>query len=99
MNKLIIALYSFAVLTACTSSENAKEFAEHSSLAVTTEVDSFLTIYNSEYQKYLIASAEGQWLLNTHIVEGDTVTEKLAAKADEEMAAYTGKKEIIGYYL
>jgi peptidyl-dipeptidase A len=36
-----------------------------------------------------------QWELNTHIVEGDTLTEKKAAEADEAYAKFTGSKEVI----
>lgn len=58
-------------------------------------VDSFLLDYNSRYQKFLAESNEGQWLLNTHIVEGDTATSNRAARADEAMAAFTGSKSVI----
>ena len=62
---------------------------------VTKQVDTFLVAYNTEFQKLLIAANEGQWLLNTHIVEGDTITSKMAAEADEAFAKYTGSKEVI----
>ncbi len=94
MKKILFAT-STILMMACSHNENELAKAEKKSSSVVIEVDSFLKAYNSDYQKYLISSAEGQWLLNTHIVEGDTVTEKMAAKADEEMAAFTGKKEII----
>lgn len=95
MKKILIVTGAAILLSACSHSDNELVNAEHKSASNTMEVDSFLKAYNTEYQKYLVASAEGQWLLNTHIVEGDTITEKMAAKADEDMAAFTGKKEII----
>ncbi|GDX52483.1 peptidase M2 [Bacteroidota bacterium] len=86
-NFLLILSLSLVVLASCNSS------ATHDD--VTKQVDSFLTAYNTEFQKLLIASNEGQWLLNTHIVEGDTITSKKAAEADEAFAKYTGSKDVI----
>lgn len=63
--------------------------------AVQAEVQTFLDTYNKEYQSYLTASNEGQWTLNTHIVEGDTVAAGIAAKADEAYAKFTGSKAVI----
>lgn len=59
------------------------------------ELTVFLEDYNKEFQKYLIAASEGQWLLNTHIVEGDSMTEKKAAEADEAFAKFSGGKTVI----
>lgn len=95
MKKFLIPICAAFILSACSGTDNELANSEHKNINITLEVDSFLKAYNTEYQKYLIASAEGQWLLNTHIVEGDTVTEKMAAKADEDMAAFTGNKDII----
>lgn len=57
-------------------------------------MDAFLSDYNTKFQSCLVAANEGQWLLNTHIVEGDTMTEKKAAAADEAIATFSGSKEI-----
>lgn len=57
---------------------------------VATHAQSYLDAYNKEFQRLYAASAEGQWALNTRIVEGDTMASFNAAKADEAMAAYTG---------
>src|SRR4051812_28395117 len=59
------------------------------------DVDAYLADYNIQFQKYLRASNEGQWKLNTHIVEGDTATSNEAARSDEAMAKFTGSKENI----
>ncbi len=59
------------------------------------EVEEFLTEYNTTYQTLLKEAAEMQWKLNTKIVEGDTVTSKLASEAEEKMAAFTGSSENI----
>lgn len=59
---------------------------------ISAAVQSYLEQYNLEYQKLYAASAAGQWMLNTHIVEGDTVASHNAAVADEAMAKFTGSK-------
>jgi peptidyl-dipeptidase A len=71
---------------------NNKPSQEKDTVAAKASVDSFLVDYNKQFQKYLIASNEGQWKLNTHIVAGDTATENAAARADEAMAKFTGAK-------
>ena len=71
---------------------NNKPTQEKDTTAAKASVDSFLVDYNKQFQKYLIASNEGQWKLNTHIVAGDTATENAAARADEAMAKFTGAK-------
>ncbi|HJW31308.1 MAG TPA: M2 family metallopeptidase, partial [Saprospiraceae bacterium] len=63
--------------------------------ALQKEVQAFLDQYNTDFQKYLTASNEGQWLLNTHIVEGDTMTSHNAALADEAFAKFTGSTKVI----
>lgn len=90
MKKIITlsALYLLA-LGACKNKSN-----EATAASLQAEAESFLSDYNKQYQKYLIASNEGQWLLNTHIVEGDTSTANAAAKADEAMAKFTGSKTV-----
>jgi peptidyl-dipeptidase A len=91
MKKILLSTLASALLFACGHQSNESNQVS----ALQKEAETFLSEYNSQFQKYLIASNEGQWLLNTHIVEGDTVTEKNAAKADEEFAKYTGSKTII----
>src|ERR1043166_260011 len=65
------------------------------SKAFKNEVDSFLVHYNAEFQKYLVASNEGQWKLNTYIVEGDTATSNAATRADEAFAKFTGDDSLV----
>ncbi len=59
------------------------------------EVQSYLDNYNKEFQKYSYEWNKGEWLLNTHIVEGDTITIKKAQEAQEQYAMFTGSKENI----
>ncbi|HMX03554.1 MAG TPA: M2 family metallopeptidase [Chitinophagales bacterium] len=68
-----------------------KEKAEDNS-AIQKEVQTYLDGYNAEYQKLVTASSEGQWILQTHIVEGDTMASHNAAIADEAYAKFTGSK-------
>ncbi len=59
------------------------------------EVQQFLDAYNLKYQELYTASSEGQWKVQTHIVEGDTTNATISRIADEAMAKYTGSKENI----
>jgi peptidyl-dipeptidase A len=59
------------------------------------EVQAFLDNYNKEYQKYGFMWNQGEWALNTKIVEGDTVTSKNAQEAQSRYAKFTGSKENI----
>jgi len=56
------------------------------------EVQTWLDQYNKDWQKYSTEASEAQWELNTHIVDGDTLTEKKAAEKDEAYAKFTGSK-------
>ena len=89
MQKLIIlSLASTLLLSSCNSKPKA------TSTSLQKEAEAFLADYNKQYQKFLTASNEGQWKLNTHIVEGDTATSGAAARADEALAKFTGSKAI-----
>ena len=59
------------------------------------EVQAYLDSYNNEYRTLYTASSAGQWLVNTHILEGDTMNAYNSAQADEAMAKYTGSLENI----
>ncbi|UCH66519.1 MAG: M2 family metallopeptidase [Ignavibacterium sp.] len=59
------------------------------------DVEGFLDNYNKEYQKYGFEWNEGEWALNTKIVEGDTITSKNAQEAQSRYAKFTGSKENI----
>jgi len=71
-------------IVACTKSEDLQK-----------EVQTYLDNYNKEYQKYAYEWNKGEWALNTHIVEGDTVTTRMAQDAQEQYAKFTGSKENI----
>jgi peptidyl-dipeptidase A len=59
------------------------------------KVQAYLDEYNKEFQKYLYEWNKGEWALNTRIVEGDTVTSKLAQDAQQQYANFVGSKENI----
>ncbi|TAH39082.1 MAG: peptidase [Bacteroidetes bacterium] len=59
------------------------------------EVQAYLDAYNEQYKTLYTASSAGQWLVNTRIVEGDTMNSHNSALADEDMARYTGSLENI----
>ncbi len=59
------------------------------------EVQTYLEVYNQKYKELYTASNEGQWLVQTHIVEGDTMNAHVSGLDDEAMAKYTGSKNNI----
>lgn len=83
MKKLFYLFIAAAVLVSCKN-----EQAEHRK-----EVQAYLDGYNTQYRELYTASSEGQWAVNTHIVEGDTMNAYTSRLADEAMAKYTGSKE------
>lgn len=87
MKKLITALSLLLLLTQCGVNGVNKVKQD--------EVQTWLDEYNKKWQDLVTVSSEAQWLLNTQIVEGDTVTEKKAADADEAYSKYTGSKEVV----
>ena len=54
------------------------------------EAQAFLDQYNLKYKELYSGASAGQWQVNTHIVEGDTMNANNSAKAEEAMATYTG---------
>ncbi|MEO5675428.1 MAG: M2 family metallopeptidase [Chitinophagales bacterium] len=55
-------------------------------------VQAYLDFYNKEFQRVLYEDNLAQWVLQTHIVEGDTVSGHLADSLDEVFAAFTGSQ-------
>ncbi|HAE13576.1 MAG: M2 family metallopeptidase [Chitinophagales bacterium] len=85
MNKWTNLLFIPAVLLASCAGEKKEDNS-----AVQAAAQRYLDQYSQEYQALYYASAEGQWTLNTRIVEGDTTASAAAARADEAYAAFTG---------
>jgi peptidyl-dipeptidase A len=82
-HKLLLLSLIGLIITSCTpkASDNS---------ALQAEVQSYLDKYNAEYQKLTCTDQKAQWLLNTHIVEGDTTDQHTASVADEALQTYTG---------
>lgn len=91
MKQIITASLVLAMI-AC---QQKNEEVAQTENTISVEVDSFLTDYNQKYQELYYNSAKAQWTLNTHIVEGDTITSKIAENADSLYAAFTGSEENI----
>jgi peptidyl-dipeptidase A len=58
--------------------------------ALQKQAQIFLDQYNKDYQKYAYADNLGQWQLNIHIVEGDTMDQHNSSIASAALAAFTG---------
>ncbi len=87
MKKIIVALSIVAIFSACINDAEKHQ----------REVQTYLDDYNKKYRDFYSASSEGQWKVNTHIVEGDSTNAVEARKADEAIAKYTGSKENIDH--
>ena len=85
---LSLAFICLSVSILFTSCQNESEKQQK-------EAQSFLDQYNNKYRELYTASSAGQWAVNTHIVEGDTMNAYNSSKAEEAMAAYTGSLENI----
>ena len=88
MRKSGIYLSMAVLAVACNNPETPQDDQQ----AIQTEVDSFLTAYTRTYQDLYYTSAKAEWELNTHIVEGDTLTSQMAEMANEAYADFTGSK-------
>ncbi|MCE9594717.1 MAG: M2 family metallopeptidase [Planctomycetes bacterium] len=80
---IFVASVALAFFAACQSSPVADP-------ALRTEVQAYLDAYNVRYRELATASAEAQWLAQTHIVTGDDSNDKRVQAADEALAAFTG---------
>jgi len=87
MKNILSIICLSMVMVCCTPSKNKETLQK--------EVQTWLEKYNTTFQQLLIVNNEAQWKLNTMIVEGDTVTSKIATEAGEALAAFTGSKENI----
>ncbi len=87
--------YFFLLLVISSISLRQSWAQTNNNSSLQAQVHSYLNSYNSEFQKLYTAASEGQWLLNTHIVEGDTMAAYQSALAEEALAKYTGSKSNI----
>ena len=87
MKKALLMLAVGVIFAACGKQEIAKD--------INAEVDKFLNDYNSKYQELYYKSAEAEWVLNTKIVENDTISDKRVQAANEAFSAFTGSADNI----
>ncbi len=87
MKKQFTILLLLTAIFSCNSGKNNE--------SIQKEVQTFLDAYNLSFQKLLTVNNEAQWKLNTMIIENDSVTPKLAEKAGEDFAKFTGSKDNI----
>ncbi len=90
MRKFTAIVPALALMVSCNNNPTTDK--AHDSAAIQTEVDSFLTAYTAQFQELYYTSAKAEWELNTHIVDGDTLTSKKAEEAGEAFAAFTGSE-------
>lgn len=84
MTRLFILVFLAAIFLQCTRDAQLQE-----------KVQKYLDSYTKKYEKLYYNSAEANWKLNTHIVEGDSTTKKITEAADKALAEFTGSKENI----
>lgn len=89
MRKLLHSLLIIGLLSC--SSETEKSSPEN----LSSEVDSFLESYTTDFLDLYYTSSKAQWKANTMIIEGDTAIQNAVNRADEAFAEYTGKEEFI----
>ncbi|HLP11545.1 MAG TPA: M2 family metallopeptidase [Flavobacteriales bacterium] len=93
--KKFILLLSAAFAMGCGGNSEEKKGEETTGNDAQKEAQKFLDDYTTKFQKLLVDVNEGQWTLQTHIVEGDTVSNAKAQKSDKAFADFTGSKENI----
>lgn len=95
MRKILYVFLALGFCAACDNKPKPKEPIPSPELDVQKEVGAFLSDYTTQFVALYYTSAKAEWELNTHIVEGDTVTSKLAEEAGAAFAAFTGSEENI----
>lgn len=84
LNVTHLLLSCAVLLSACHGNEEKKntDFQQRA--------DQYLLDYNREYRKLYTAASEASWQLNTKIVEGDTLTQKLYEEASQKLTDFQG---------
>lgn len=92
MKKIFLPLIAGTVFFAsCGGNGNDKQHAT----ADTTGLAAFLNDYTVKFKDIVTRVNDAEWVLNTHIVEGDTVSARNSEKVKQELADFTGAKEYI----
>src|SRR5690606_11038325 len=82
----IFILISLLLAGAC------KPSAEERMAALQGQAETFLTAYNKQYQQLYTDAAEAEWTLNTKIVEGDSVTQRIYEEAKQKFTDFLGSQ-------
>ncbi|MCB0430083.1 MAG: M2 family metallopeptidase [Flavobacteriales bacterium] len=90
---VLTAMTGMLMLAAC--GPQSKEAEKATTPKVQAEAQQFLDEYQKTYQDVYTKSSEQEWLLNTHIVDGDSVAEKEYEAAQTAFADFTGSEENI----
>ncbi len=83
-------IYASAFIIICLAACNQQQNKTAGNELLQSQAKVYLDNYDSIYKRLSTASNEGQWLLNTHIVAGDSTASKAAAATDEALAKFTG---------
>ena len=89
MKKITITL-TCLILIACAEQKKEVVKTDENVNPFQTEAQSFLDKYSKKFQKLLVDVNEGQWTLQTHIVEGDTLSNYKAQQSDKAFSDFTG---------
>jgi peptidyl-dipeptidase A len=95
MKKTSFILAGITIATAFTLFNCGPTEVKDEDTGLAARVDSFLTGYNEKFRELSIASNEATWILQTHMVDDDTVASYNAKKTSEAIAEFTGSKENI----
>jgi len=68
---------------------------ENNDQSIQLQAQAYLDSYNNQFQALYYTDELAQWKLNTHIVQGDTLSQHIADEADKALAKYTGSKSNI----
>jgi peptidyl-dipeptidase A len=69
-----------------------KPSAEEKQATLQKQADNYLSSYNDELQKLYTVAAEAEWTLNTKIVEGDTITQKVYEETKKKFTDFLGSQ-------
>ncbi|MER3328887.1 MAG: M2 family metallopeptidase, partial [Candidatus Kapaibacterium sp.] len=87
-----IIFVSMLLIVACTDS---KDIESEDNKELQDSVQIYLDDYNNKVKELYYDASEAEWVLNTHIVEGDTLAEYEVKVASKAMADFTGSEENI----
>ena len=85
MKKILMLLMPVVLLASCTDKKAALQ----------KEVQTYLDSYTKTYQQLYTDAQKADWILNTHIVDGDTMANHNSQVANGALSDFTGSNENI----